>query len=50
MKRIGILLLSVVLMAGVLCGCSSGKSTSGSTQQTTVSGHHTEAHDSNHHS
>lgn len=50
MKRFGIVLLSVLLALGVMCGCSAKEETTSSSPQTTTSsGHHAEPGEPNHH-
>lgn len=51
MKRLGLIFLSLMILAGTLCACTSPKETSSSSTTTTNtgSGHHYEAHDPNHH-
>ena len=51
MKRFGVILLSILLMLSVLCGCSAKSETaSGSSKAAaTTSGHHAEPGEPNHH-
>ena len=49
MKRAILVLLSVVLMLGVLCSCSTNDKAADDSVQTTTSSHHSGHHHSGHH-